>query len=51
MKKLHEELGKGIGSIILLLIILFFVFKIIAWAWHIHWLFGVLVALFLLGGL
>ena len=51
MKKLHKELGEDILSIIFFLIIVFFVFKIIVWAWHIHWLFGFLMFLFLLGGL
>lgn len=31
------------------LIILWVVLCIVSWAWHIHWLFGLLMLLFLLG--
>lgn len=32
-----------------LIVILFLVFSVVSWAWHIHWLFGLLLILFLLG--
>ena len=31
------------------LVVLFFICKLVGWAWSIHWLFGLLVLLFIFG--
>lgn len=50
MRKLYRSLGDDIGNAIIALIFLIISIKIIIWAWHIHWLFGLLMLL-LLGGM
>ena len=54
----EEQKNSGIQDIInggcgcgCFLVFIWVIISIVCWAWHIHWLFGLLMALFLLGGL
>ena len=45
-----EDFTSGCVGCGCLVVIIWGIFTIISWAWHIHWLFGLLVLLLLLGG-
>ena len=45
MRKLYKNLGNDIGSLLIFIIVVILAIKIVLWALHIHWLFGLLMLL------